>query len=85
LLSAAREQLERHIALAAPRLAHLPPPQRYVELSAQLGTHAETVAAAFQATPRNTRELVHITATLASIHAELRGARRHSHPQRKRT
>jgi hypothetical protein len=85
LLSAAREQLQRHIALAAPRLAHLPPAQRYVELSAQLGTNAETVAAAFQAAPRNARELVHITATLASIHAGLRGARRRSHPQRKRT
>ncbi|MGH8666536.1 MAG: DUF4350 domain-containing protein [Burkholderiales bacterium] len=85
LLSAAREQLERHIALAAPRLAHLPPSQRYVELSAQLGTDAETVAGAFQAAPRNARELVHIAATLASIHAGLRGARPRFRPQRKRT
>jgi hypothetical protein len=85
LLSAARDQLQRHIALAAPRLAHLPPSSRYSELSAQLGTDPETVAVAFQAAPRNVRELVHITATLASIHAGLRGVRRRARPQRKRT
>jgi hypothetical protein len=85
LLTAAREQLERHIAIAAPRLAHLPPSRRYSELSAQLGTDPETVAGAFQSVPRNVRELVHITATLASIHAGLRGARQRSRPQRKRT
>ena len=85
LLTAAREQLERHIAFAAPRLAHLPPSRRYSELSAQLGTDPERVAGAFQAVPRNVRELVHITATLASIHAGLRGARQRSRPQRKRT
>jgi hypothetical protein len=85
LLSAAREQLQRHIASAAPRLAHLPPPQRYLELSAQLGTNAETVARAFQAAPRNARDLVQITTTLASIHAGLRGARPRAQPRRKRT
>jgi hypothetical protein len=84
LLSAAREQLQRHIALAAPQLAHLPPPQRYLEISAQLGTDAETVARAFQAAPRNARDLVQITTTLASIHAGLRGARPRSRPRRKR-
>lgn len=84
MLIAARDQLERHIAAAAPRLAHLPPAQRYAELSAQLGTDAATVTGAFQSPAHSARELVRATATLASIHARLRGARRRSHPQRKR-
>jgi hypothetical protein len=85
LLRAPREQLERHIAFAAPRLAHLPPQRRYAELSAQLGTDPGAVANAFLAAPRNARELVQIAATLASIHAGLRGVRRRYRPQRKRT
>ena len=75
LLAAAREQVERHIAQAAPRLAHLPAQRRYAELAAQLGSDAGTLAHAFQATARNAREMVQITATLASIHAGLRGVR----------
>jgi hypothetical protein len=84
LLGSAREQVERHIALAAPRLAHLPPQRRYGELAAQLESDAGTLAYAFQATPRNAREMVQITATLASIHAGLRGARARTVRARKR-
>ncbi len=84
LLAAAREQVERHIALAAPRLVHLPPQRRYGELAAQLGNDPGTLAHAFQATPRNAREMVQITATLASIHAGLRGARARTVRARKR-
>jgi hypothetical protein len=84
LLAAARDQLERHVAFAAPRLAHLPPQRRHDELALQLGTDAATISHAFQATPRNAREMVQITATLASIHAGLRGARRRPLPRRRR-
>ena len=83
LLAAAREQLERHVATAAPRLAHLTLQERYAELSAQLNIDARAVQSALAAAPRNARDLVQITAALATIHAGLRGVRRRFRPPKK--
>ena len=84
LLAPARELVERHIAQAAPRLAHLPRERRYAELASQLGADAGAIAHACQATPRTAREMVQMTATLASIHAGLRGLRPRATRARKR-
>ena len=84
LLAAARDELERHAAQAAPRLRHLSAQQRYAELTAQWNIDPEVVQRALRATPRSGREMVQITAVLASIHAGLRGARPRFRPRRTR-
>lgn len=84
LLDAAREICLRRIVLLQPSMAHLTHAQRNQVLATSADMDASSIAHAFDAAPRSTREFVQIVATLASIHDALGHAGRRRTPRRKR-
>lgn len=71
LLSAARDRCLRHMLARAPRIAHAQVAERYRMLAQEIDAGVGAIEYAFEGTPANSRDFVHIVATLASIHQRL--------------